>query len=127
MSGDRPVSDVLQDVLKNLQELVHSEVQLLKVEVREDATRALSGATWLALGAINVLAAWMMLLWAAVFALAPVMPLWGATLVVAGFTAAVAVMLLVLGRRRLQRLRPQPERTIQTMKENLEWIKQSTK
>jgi hypothetical protein len=127
MAGDRPVSDVLQDVLKNLQELVHSEVQLLKVEVREDATRALSGATWLGLGAINVCLAWMMLLWAAVFALAPVMPLWGATLVVSGFTAAVAVMLLVLGRRRLQRLRPQPERTIQTMKENLEWIKQSTK
>ena len=127
MAGDRPVSDVLQDVLKNLQELVHSEVQLLRVEVREDATRALSGATWLGLGAINVFLAWMMLLWAAVFALAPVMPLWGATLVVSGFTAVVAVMLLVLGRRRLQRLRPQPERTIQTMKENLEWIKQSTK
>jgi hypothetical protein len=55
------------------------------------------------------------------------MSMWAATLVVAVALAGLASVLLVVGRRRFKRLRPIPERTVETVKENLEWMKPSTK
>jgi putative superfamily III holin-X len=53
--------------------------------------------------------------------------MWMATLVVAAMLAVIAAALLLSGKQRLARVHPTPERTLETMKENLEWAKQSTK
>ena len=127
MNGDRAFSDVLQDLLGNLQKLVRSEIRLAKAEVREDATLALSAGTCLGLGVIGGIGAGMLLLWTVVFALALVLPMWAATLVTCGITAALAGVLIMVGRERLKRLRPGPDRTVENIKENMEWLKQSTR
>ena len=127
MNGDRAFSDVLQDLLANLQELVRSEMRLAKAEVREDFTLTLSAGLCLGLGVIGALGAGMLLLWTVVFALALVLPMWGATLVTCAITAAMAVVLIVVGRERLKQVRPGPDRTVENVKENLEWLKQSTR
>jgi Putative Actinobacterial Holin-X, holin superfamily III len=49
------------------------------------------------------------------------------TLVVAGVLALAAIGLLIIGIRRLRELNPTPERTVQTMKENVAWVRQSSK
>ena len=129
MNGDRErgFSDVLQDVLADLQRLVRSEMQLAKAELREDARRALMAGIWLALGVVAGLGACMLLVWAAVFGLATQMPLWGATLIVAGVAAVAAAVLLMMGRRRIQLLQPVPERAVDSIKEDVQWIRQSTR
>ena len=71
--------------------------------------------------------AWMLTLWAAVFALANAMPLWAATLISGLVLGAVAGALVAVGWRRVTRLQPLPERTAASVKENLEWLKQSTR
>ena len=53
MAEERSVSDVLQDILRNLQDMVRSEIRLAKVEIREEARRAVSSGVWIAAGAVG--------------------------------------------------------------------------
>ena len=53
--------------------------------------------------------------------------MWAATLVVAVVLASVAALLIMGGIRRVKRIQPIPERTMESVKENLEWMKQPTK
>lgn len=127
MINDRPVAAVLQDILRDLQEMIRSEARLAKAEIRDEARQTASSAMRLIAGVIVGLSAWLFSLWTAVYALANRMSMWAATLLVAIVLASAAGALIVMGLRRLKRIQPLPERTIETMKENLEWIKQSTK
>ena len=127
MVEDRSVSDVLRDILRNLQEMMRAEIRLAKVEVRDEARRAVSSGIWLAAGAVGALSAWVVLLWTLVFGLATRMSLWAATLAVAVILAAAAAVLIMGGLRRVKRIQPIPERTVESVKENLEWMKQPTK
>ena len=127
MNGERSVADVLQDVLRNLQEIVRSEVRLARVEIRDETRRAVSSGMWIAAGVVGALSAWMFLLWTVAYLLATRMSMWAATLVVAVVMACVGSVLLVGGIRRVKRIQPIPERTVESVKENLEWMKQPTK
>ena len=127
MNGDRAFSDVLQDLLRNLQELVRGEIRLAKAEVREEASLVLSAGVWLGLGVAGGMGAGMLLLWSVVFALALVLPMWAATLVAAGITAGLAWAVFVIGRQRLAQMRPGPDRAVERVKEDVAWLKQSTR
>jgi len=127
VAEERSVSDVFQDILGNLQEMVRSEIRLAKVEIRGEAKQAVSSGVWIAAGGVAATSAWMFLLWTFAFALATRMSMWAATLLVAVVMAAAAAALIMSGIRRAKRIRPIPERTVESVKENLEWIKQPTK
>ena len=127
MAEERSVSGVLQDILRNLQEMVRSEVRLAKVEMRGEVRQAVSSSVWIAAGAVGAVSAWIFLLWACVYALATRMPMWCATLVVAVVVAVVAVVLIKEGIRRVKPIQPIPQRTVESVKENFEWMKQPTK
>jgi hypothetical protein len=127
VNGERSVADVLQDILRNVQEIVRSEVRLAKVEIRDEARRALSSGIWIAGGVVGALSAWMFLLWTIAYLLATRMSMWVATLVVAVVMACVASLLIFGGIRRVKQIQPIPERTVGSVKENLEWMKQPTK
>ena len=73
-SGDRSFSEVLQDIVRNVQEIVRSEVRLAKTEIREEAAKAKSSTLLLGAGALIAVFAMFFLLLAIVHALALVMP-----------------------------------------------------
>ena len=127
MNGERAVSDVLQDIFRNLQEIVRSEMRLAKAEIRDDARQTMASAVWIVAGAIGALSAWAFLLWTATYALSTRMSMWAATLVVAGVLSCVAGVLLVIGIRRAKRINPIPERTIASIKENVAWMRHPAK
>lgn len=127
MNGDRQFSDVLQDIVRNLQEIVRSEVRLAKAEVRADAAQALSSGLWISIGAVGALASGIFLLWTVAYGLATMMSMWAATLIVGVVMGALAGVLIMTGIRKFKRINPVPERTVETLKENLEWMKQPTK
>ena len=127
MGEERSIADVLQDILRNVQEMVRSEMRLAKVEIREEARRAVSSSVWIAVGAVGAVSAWVFLLWTLAYALATRMPMWAATLVVSVVMAASAIVLIMGGIRRAKRIQAIPERTVESVKENLEWMKQPTK
>jgi uncharacterized membrane protein YqjE len=126
-AGDRSLSDVFQDIVRNVQEIVRSEVRLAKTELREEAIKARAPTLLLGAGAVTAILALLFLLLTIVYALALVMPNWEAALIVGGVLAVVASLMLAAGRRRFKHIHPTPERTVATMKENIEWAKQHTK
>ena len=126
MSEGRTVSDVLQDILRNLQEIVRSEIRLARVEIRDQMRRAVSSSVWIAAGAVSAVSAWIFLLWTLAYALATRMPLWTATLIVAVVMAGTAWVLIMGGLRKATHIQPIPGRTVESVKENLEWMKQQT-
>jgi len=128
MAGaDRSLTDVLQNIVRNVQEIIRSEVRLAKTELREEAAKAKVAALWLAAGAATAMFAILFLLITIVDALTLVMPNWAAALTVGGVLALVASVLLSAGKKHLNQLHPAPERTVETIKETVEWAKQNIK
>ena len=52
---DRPISEILENIVRNVQEIVRSEMRLAKVELRRDAQQVFNSTTWMAIGAVCAL------------------------------------------------------------------------
>ena len=129
MAGEnsRSIADVLQDILANIQSIIRAEVRLAKTEVTEEVTKAGAAAGMLAGGAVTALFACELLLLTILFALARVVPLWAAALMLFLVTAVVSAVLLAAGKKRFSTVHATPEKTIESVKENVEWVKSQTK
>ena len=126
-SIDRSVADVLRDIVGNIQEIVRAEVRLAKSEVREELTKVQNAGLLLGLGAIGGLFAVFFLLFSLVYALSIVVPNWAAALTVGAVLAITAAAILSVGMKRFGRVHPIPDRTIESVKENVQWAKQQSK
>jgi uncharacterized membrane protein YqjE len=126
-TSDRSISEILQDVLRNLQSIVRSEVRLAKTEVREEFTKAKPAILLLALAAVCGLFGILFLLLTTMYAVALALPLWASALVVAVMLIIIAAITLNAGQRRIERAHPLPDKTIVSMKENAEWARQQAK
>jgi uncharacterized membrane protein YqjE len=126
-SGDRSLADVLHDIVRNVQEIVRSEVRLAKTELREEAAKAKAPTILLGAGGVATIFAVFFLLLSTVYALARVMPSWAAALIVAAGLVVVASMLLTAGMKGFKHVHPTPARTVETIQENVKWAKQHTK
>src|SRR5690349_11555708 len=118
---------LVQEILTNIQHILRSEVRLAKAEVTEEVSKGGKAGAVLAGGVVFALYALGFLLLSAVYALSLRMPLWGASLVTAAFAGVVAAVLIVIGRKRISTVHLKPERTVETMKENVGWLKHQTK
>jgi uncharacterized membrane protein YqjE len=126
--GDRSVADVLGDVIRNVQEIVRSEVRLFKAGIREEAAQLKSSLLLLVAGGIISFFAVLLLVLAMVFSLALVMPIWAATLTAGAALAIVAGVTLASGVRRFKSLYPPSGQTNEAeLKENMEWAQRHTK
>jgi uncharacterized membrane protein YqjE len=125
--ADRSLSDVFQDIIRNVQEIVRSEIRLAKLEIGEEASKAAASSLMLGAGIVAGVFATLFLLWTLVYGLALYMPLWAAALIVGGALALIASVMVTTGIRQFKRIHPTPTRTVGTFKENVEWAKQQTK
>jgi uncharacterized membrane protein YqjE len=125
-NDERSVSDVLQDIFGNVQDIVRSEVRLARAEIKTEAGKTANAAKPLIAGAVLGFYAGGLLLIAAVYGLSIVLAPWLAALVVSAFVAMVAAVLISAGQKRL-RLVKKPEKTIRTLKEDVQWLKDQTR
>ena len=126
-ANERSFSDVFQDIVRNIQEIVRSEVRLAKTEIRDEAAKAKSAGLLITVGAVTAIFAALFLLLMIVYVLSRVMPNWAAALIVGVALAIVAGATLSAGVKRFKQIHPTPERTVETLKENVEWVKQQIK
>ena len=125
--NSRSIADVLQDILGNVQTIVRSEVRLAKTEITEEVTKAGRAAGMMGAGVLTALfTAWLLLV-TILFALATVMPMWGAALLLFVVMGILTTVLLSAGRKRFKTVHATPEKTIESVKENVEWVKSQTK
>jgi hypothetical protein len=123
----RTVPELLGNIVDNIQQIIWSEFRLAKAELREKASRASKPATTLGAGFLLGLYGLGFLLLAAVYALSMVMAAGLAALIVGGVLALVSVALVTSSAKKLKALNPAPERTIQTLEENVQWAKDQIK
>jgi len=117
-----PTSELISRTVEQVTELGKTQIQLAMAEARADlkaelrATKGLGIAAWAGLSAIQLL------LVAAAFALAQVIPGWAAALALAGVLALVAGIAGAWGWSR--RVRTPMERTRREIEEDVQWAKE---
>ena len=125
--GDRTFADVLQDIVDNVQTIIRSEIRLVKTELKEETAKAARATGIIAAGAILGLYAVGFLLLTLARALETVTAPRLASLIVAVLVGLASFIAISAGRTRMKHVHPTPDKTIQTVKENVEWVKDQTK
>ena len=124
--GERSVSEVLTDIVRNIQDIIRFEIHLAEAEVREQLRGARASGflilTGLVAGAFSVY----FLLLALFTVLSRVMVAWAAGLCIAIPLAVIALVCGSRGARRLRRVQPVPK-ALASVKENVEWAKHRTR
>jgi len=122
---ERSISEVLKDIFSNVQEMIRSEIRLARAEMREEVGKTASSAKMLAIGGVLGLFAFGFLLVAITQLIATVLPAWIATLLMGVVLGGAGGALLMAGKSHLSA--PAPHKTIENVKENVEWIKNQTR
>ena len=122
---DRSTSDLLRELSQQTGDLVRKEMELAKAELREKGKAAgiaggmFGGAAVIALYGVGALTA------AAILGLAIVLDAWLAALLVGVGYLAVAGILALTGKKKVEQATPPvPEQAIESSKEDVEWTKQ---
>lgn len=121
--ADASAGQLASEVAKDVSTLVRQEIALAKAELQQEAKTA--GVAAGALGGAGF-AGYFVLVFlslALMWALDSLMPIGWAALIVAGVWAVIAGVLAVVGRSKLKAFSPKPERTIDTVKEDVQWAK----
>ncbi|MFI1510627.1 phage holin family protein [Streptomyces sp. NPDC020597] len=125
-AGDSSVGELLSAVASDVQTLFRQEVELAKVEVKQEAAKAGQAAGMYGGAGFAGYLVVLFLSLAAVFGLANVMDAGWAALIVAAVWAVIAAVLYQRGRTHLRTVAPKPEQTVETMKENAQWARHPT-
>jgi Putative Actinobacterial Holin-X, holin superfamily III len=122
VENDRSIGDLLSAVTSDLSTLMRQEVALAKAEVRKEASTAGKAAGMLGAAAIAGLLVLTFASLALMFALGNLMDLGWAALIVTVIWAIIGGILYSVGRRRMAAVSPMPERTVETIKEDVRWV-----
>jgi len=121
---DRSLGELFSDLTRDLSTLARQEVALAKTEMSEKAAKVGKDVGFLAVGGAIAYAGFLTILAAIVIALALVMPWWLAALIVGIVVGAIGLFLVQKGRSQLSQVDPTPRQTVQTLKEDKEWLKE---
>ena len=124
--AETSVGELIGNISNDLSQLFRQEVELAKAEVKQEATKAGKAAGMLGGAAFAGYLAVVLLSFALVFALGAVMPLGWAALIVAVIWAIIGAVLYANGRKKLKNVDPVPRRTVDTIKEDAQWLKNPT-
>lgn len=117
------IGQLVSDATADLQKLVRQELALAKAEMRDETKRAVrAGGMFGGAG----FAGYMMIVvlsFAAVFGLAHVIDLAWAALAVGGLWGIIAGLMALVGKAQLRRFSPKPQRTMETLKEDAQWVR----
>lgn len=120
----RSIGELFSTLSSQVGVLFRQEVQLAQAEMTRKATKAGKNAAFIAMGAVLGQAALLAIVAALILALSQVMNAWLAALLVGVVLAIVAGLLVKFGLDKLKEIDPAPRRTIETMRENKEWLSQ---
>jgi hypothetical protein len=114
---------ILQDALRDVGDIVQGEIRLAKAEMGEKAQKASKAGGFMGGAALCGLMAASCLTAALVALLATAMPLWLAAALMCLFLVCAAAAFYHGGRLKLKNVGAVPERTVQSMRENLQWAR----
>ena len=120
--ADQSLGELFAEMTRELGDLFRKEVELAKVETREEVRRGTSALVAMAAAGVAALLFLNMISVAAALGLAEIMNRALAFLIVAIIWAVIAAVMFSIGRKRMAQVRPLPE-TTETLKEDVQWAK----
>jgi Putative Actinobacterial Holin-X, holin superfamily III len=126
-SDDRPFSRIVQEIVTHLTEIVRSEIQLAREEVRADIAQAARASVFIAIGAVFGLYAFGFVLLGVVYALGTRVTPWLSALIVAVGVGVISAIFLQIGRSKMKQADLTPDKTIRSLQENVTWMKKQVR
>ena len=125
---DASVSQLLSGIVGDAQELVRKEIALARQEIREEIGSAKDVGVKLGIAGAVLGVGGLLLVLALSQALADLLnwPTWAGYGLVGLVLAIAGYVLFSSAQKRIKQISPVPEKTVATMKENVEWIKDRT-
>jgi hypothetical protein len=120
---DRSIGELFTELAGDTSTLVRQEVALAKAELTRNAARVGKQVGLLAIGGALGYAALLAIVAAAIMGLAEVIPAWVSALVVGVVFAAIAGWLITKALHALKQTDVAPRVTIETLKEDAQWMK----
>ncbi len=121
---DRPVGELLKQLSQETTTLVKQELELAKAEMAEKGKQAGTGVGLFGGAGVMGLLAGIALTLTLIYALGTGMQDWLAALIVTVLWAAIAGVLALTGKKKVQEAGPPvPEQTVETVKEDVQWAK----
>ena len=121
-----PLSELLRTATSDMSTLFRQELELAKVEIKEDARRAGKVGGMFGAGAVTALFALLFLSFALAWLLDQFMPRALAFLIVGVIYGIAAAVLFLRGKEQAKHLSPPAPQTVETLKEDVQWAKQQT-
>lgn len=121
---DKSLGDLLGDLSQEFGQLVKTQAELAKTEIRHEADKAKRMAGAFSGAAITAYLAILMLSFAAAWGLSEVLPEGVAFLIVGALYAIAAWVLFARGRERARDVSMVPDQTVDEVKEDVQWARQ---
>jgi hypothetical protein len=122
------MASLVGGIVDDAQQLIRQELMLARREVRQEVDKAKTAAIsfGIALGVLTLSAILLSLTVVHVLHQVAGLPLWGAYALVGGVFLAVGGTLLVVARNKVNDINVVPRQTVESMRENVQWIKNQT-
>ena len=120
---DESIGHLIGEVAGDVSKLFRQEVALARAELKEEASKAAKAGGMLAGAGFAGYMVAVLLSLALVFALGAVMPLGWAALIVAVVWAVAGGVLYAAGRKRMTDVDPVPRQTVETLREDAQWVR----
>jgi hypothetical protein len=122
------MASLLGGIVSDIQTLVRQEITLAKAEMLREWDKAKTAAGALAAGAATLaVGAFFLCVTLACVLAGPVgLPWWAAFLIVGGVLTLAGVVLVLAGRSKVAEVNVIPPQTAETLKENVQWIRNQT-
>jgi hypothetical protein len=123
---ENSIGQLIGNVSDDLTQLFRQEVELAKAELKQEAAKAGKAAGMLGGAGFAGYLAVVLLSFALVFGLSNLMDAGWAALIVAAVWGVIGAVLYMNGRKKLKDVDPTPRRTVDTIKEDAQWLKNPT-
>jgi len=120
----RSLSQLFTDLMNEARTLLRQEVRLAKTELTEKASRVGKDITSLAIGGAIANAGLLAIVAAGVMGLAHVVPAWLAALIVGLVVAGIGFGMIQQGRKNLTQEDLNPRKTVKSLEEDKQWVKE---
>jgi uncharacterized membrane protein YqjE len=127
-TNGRSTGELVKDLSNQVSLLARQEIELAKAEIAEKGRKAGLGLGLVAAAGVSALLALGTLTACVVLALDGAMPAWLAALIVALAWSVVAAVLASVGKQKTEQAgTPVPEQTVESVKEDIKWLKDQTR
>lgn len=124
---NRSVGELFAELSRETVTLVRQEVQLARAEMSQKASRVGRNVGFLVVGGVVAYTGLLALVAAAIILLGNAIPYWLSAALVGVVIAAVGLVLVVKGANTLRQEDPAPRETVETLKEDREWLRDQTR